>query len=31
MKVVESSSCGSQLGVVRDTLFPTNILIAAQK
>ncbi|MFZ4575583.1 MAG: class I SAM-dependent methyltransferase [Phycisphaerales bacterium] len=31
MKVVESSTCGSQLGVVRDSLFPTNILIAAQK
>jgi 2-polyprenyl-6-hydroxyphenyl methylase/3-demethylubiquinone-9 3-methyltransferase len=31
LKVQECSTCGSQLGRVRDTLFPTNILLAAQR
>jgi 2-polyprenyl-6-hydroxyphenyl methylase/3-demethylubiquinone-9 3-methyltransferase len=31
LTVIESSTCGSQLGVLRDALFPTNILIAARK
>lgn len=31
LSVVETATCGSQLGYLRDTLFPTNILLVARK
>lgn len=31
LSIAQCSTCGAQLGVVRDALFPTNILLAARK